>query len=84
MRVVKPRRDRNGVIGMEDVRCWRVVDDDGLLELAPDLRQILDVVALVVVAAFSEQAVVHDLVDVQLVQQRIAVLRNGVSLHGNT
>ena len=29
MRVVKPRRDRNGVIGMEDVRCWRVVDDDG-------------------------------------------------------
>ena len=34
----------------------------------------LDVIALMVVAALTEQSMVNDLVDIQLVKQRIAVL----------
>lgn len=62
------------MLRVEDVRCRRVVNDDCVLEIASDLREILDIVALVVVAALSEQTVVHDLVDVKLVKQGIAVL----------
>jgi hypothetical protein len=39
---------------VEDVRCGRVVDDDGLTQRAANLAQILDVVALVVVARLAE------------------------------
>ena len=37
----------------------------------------LDVVALVVVAAFAEQAMVDHAVDVELVEQRVAVFGDG-------
>lgn len=72
--VREPAADGNGVLRMEDVRGRRVVDDDGVLEVAANLRQILDIVALVVVATLSEQPVVDNLVDVQLVKERVAVL----------
>lgn len=42
------------MLRMENVRCGRVVDDDGILKIAPDLGQVFDVVALVVVATLSE------------------------------
>lgn len=64
---------------MEDVACRRVVDDDGLLQVSSHLAEVLDVVALVVVTAFSEQAVVDHVVNVQLVEKRVAVLRYGRS-----
>lgn len=40
----------------------------------------LDIVSLMVVAAFPEQPVVHDVVDIKLVKQWIAVLLSHVSM----
>ena len=40
----------------------------------------LDVVPLVVVAALPEEAVVHDVVDVELIEQRITVLEREISV----
>jgi hypothetical protein len=62
------------VLRVENVRGRRVVDDDRVLQVAANLRQVLDVVTLVVVAAFSEQPVVDNLVDVELVEERVAIL----------
>ena len=50
MSVGEPRGNRHGVLRMEYVRRGGVVDDDCLAERTTDLAQILDVVALVVVA----------------------------------
>ena len=41
MWVIEPRRDRHGVVGMEDVRCRRIVNDDGVCDRATKLGQIL-------------------------------------------
>lgn len=72
--IVEPARDRDGVVGMEDVRSWRVVDDDRLSYRSPQLAEILYVVALVVVARLAEQAMLDDLVDVEAIQDGIGVL----------
>ena len=37
VRVREPAADRDGVLRVEDVRRGRVVDDDGVLEIATDL-----------------------------------------------
>lgn len=74
MGIGEPTADGHGVLGVEDIGCGRVVDDDGVLEIAANLGQVLDVVALVVVAAFAEKPVVDDIVDVELIEERIAVL----------
>lgn len=74
MRIREPTADGHGVLGVEDIRGWRVIDDNGILEVAPNLGQIFDVVALMVVATFAEKTMVDNVVDVQLVQQRITVL----------
>jgi hypothetical protein len=68
VRIGKPTADRDGVLGVEDVRSRRVVNDNGILEVSPNLGQILDVVALVVVATLSEEPVVYNLVDIKLVK----------------
>ena len=39
-----------------------------------NLRQVLDVVALVVVAALAEQTMMHHVVNVELVEQGVPVL----------
>lgn len=62
------------MLGVEDVGCRRVVDDDGVLQVTSDLREVFDVVSLVVVAALAEQAVVDNLVDVELIKEGIAIL----------
>lgn len=41
MRIREPAADRDGVLGMEDIRRGRIVDDDGFFEVAADLRQVL-------------------------------------------
>ena len=64
MGVGEPTADGNGVLGMENVGGWGVVDDDGFAEVAADLGEILDVVSLVVVATFAEEAVVNHVMDV--------------------
>lgn len=90
MSIRKPAADGDSVLRVEDVRRRRVVDDDGVLEIATNLGEILwkvsrrfpssgscaylDVVALVVVAALAEETVMHNTVDVQLIKQRVTVL----------
>ena len=44
-------------------------------QIVPVSFSDLYVIALVVVAAFAEKSVVHDAVDVKLVEKRIAVLQ---------
>lgn len=39
--VREPAADGDGVLRMEDVRGRRVVDDDGVLEVAANLRKVL-------------------------------------------
>lgn len=68
MRVREPTADGHGMLGVEDVGCGRVINDDGVLEVTSDLRQVLDVVSLVVVAALSEKTVVYHLVYVELIE----------------
>ena len=83
MRIGKPAADGHGMLGVEDVRCGRVVDDDGVLQVTSDLREVFDVVSLVVVAALAEQPVVDNLVDVELIKERIAILLEpGQHVHG--
>lgn len=41
VRVREPAADGNGVLRVENVRRGRVVDDDGVLEITTNLRQIL-------------------------------------------
>jgi hypothetical protein len=40
-RVVEPRRDGHGVVDVENIRSWRVVDDDALRHWPAELREIL-------------------------------------------
>ena len=54
VRVRKPAADRNSVLGVEYVGGRRVVDDDGVFQISSNLRKVLDIVSLVVVAALSE------------------------------
>ena len=77
MRIREPAADGNGVLGVKDVGRRRVVDNDRLLQVAPDLREILDVVALMIIAALSEEPVVDHIVDVQLIEERVAILSWG-------
>jgi len=74
MGVRKPTADGHCVLRVEDVGSGRVVDNDGVLEVASDLRKVLHIVSLVVVATLAEEAVVNDFVYIQLVQQGIAIL----------
>jgi len=54
MSIGKPTADRDSMLWVEDIRCWRVVDDDCFSEIAANLRQVFHIVPLVVVATFSE------------------------------
>lgn len=54
MCIGEPTADGYSVLGVENVGCRRVVDDDSVFQVASDLREVLDVVSLVVVAALSE------------------------------
>lgn len=54
VRVIEPRRDRNGVVGMKDVRRRRIVDDYGVSNRPSKLAEIFDVIALMVVTGLSE------------------------------
>lgn len=64
MRVAEPTANWHCVLRVEDVARRGVVDDDGLAQVPPNLTEVLDVVALVIVAAVAEQAVMDDVMDV--------------------
>lgn len=74
VRVTEPTADRDCMLRVEDVTRRAVVNNDRVLEVASDLAEILDVVALMIVAALSEQSMMHHFVYVELVKQGIAVL----------
>lgn len=63
------------MLGVEDVGRGRVVDDDGILEVPSDLGEVLDIVPLVIVAGLAEEAVMDHIVDIELVQERVAILK---------
>ena len=81
VRVREPTTDWHGVLGVENVGCRRVVDDYCVFEVAPNLGQILYIVPLVVVATLAEQSVVDNLVDVQLIEERVTILLSRLALH---
>lgn len=66
--VAEPAADRDGVLRVEDVARRRVVDDDGLPQVTPDLAEIFDVIALMVVATLPEKAMMDHVVDVELIE----------------
>lgn len=74
MRIRKPTADWYGMLRVEYVGSRRVVDDDGVLQVAAHLGQVLDIVTTMVVTALSKQPMVNDTMDIQLVQKRITVL----------
>lgn len=41
MGVREPAADRDGVLRVEDIRSRRVVDNDGILQITTDLREVL-------------------------------------------
>ena len=59
MSIRKPTANGYSMLWVENVRCWRIINDDGFPKISTDLGQILDVVTLVVVTTFSEKAVVY-------------------------
>ena len=52
--VAEPAADRHRVLRVEDVARWRIVDDDGLWKVSAEHAEVFDVVAHMVVTAFSE------------------------------
>jgi hypothetical protein len=72
----EPTADWHGMLGVENVGCRRVVDNDCLLEVATNLRKVLHIVSLVIVTTLAEQSMVDDLVDIQLIQKRVSILRH--------
>lgn len=77
MSIREPAADRYRVLRVKDIRGRGIVNNDGFPQVTPNLREIFDIVALVVVAAVSEQAMMDNIVDVQLVQEGVTVLGNG-------
>jgi hypothetical protein len=72
--VVEPRRHRHSVVWMEYVGSGRIVHDHDLLQLPPQLVQVLHVVTPVEDAALPEEARPEDAPLVQQVGHGIGVL----------
>jgi len=72
--VRKPTANGDSVLWVEDVRCRRIINDDCFTQITSDLRKIFDVISLVIITTLTEQSMVHNVMDVQLVKERIPVL----------
>lgn len=64
------------MLRMKNIARRRIIDDDRLPQISAHLAEIFHVVTLVIVAAFTEQSVVDNVVDVELVEERIAIFRD--------
>mmetsp|Transcript_29146 Transcript_29146/g.62451 ORF Transcript_29146/g.62451 Transcript_29146/m.62451 type:complete len:209 (-) Transcript_29146:672-1298(-) len=73
-RIVDKGRAINGILRVEQIRIWRVIYDDGTLQIPVQDVQVLHVVPLVKDTRLPEQPVPYDLVSVQQIQQRVGVL----------
>mmetsp|Transcript_24842 Transcript_24842/g.80024 ORF Transcript_24842/g.80024 Transcript_24842/m.80024 type:complete len:252 (+) Transcript_24842:174-929(+) len=81
MHVVDERRAADCMLRLEHVRCRRVVHNDCALQPAPQAREVLHKVALVLGAVLAEQARIDDAMDVQLVEQGVGVLGQRCRVH---
>jgi hypothetical protein len=59
---------------MEGVGHRRVVNNDALRDISVEEGQIFDIMAFMIHTALTEQTIVDDIVDIQLVQERISIL----------
>jgi hypothetical protein len=64
----------DGVVRLEHVRERRVIDDEDILHAPPEVREILDVVAVVLHARLTEQTRLDHSAAVENVQQRVGIL----------
>lgn len=82
VRVREPAADGDGMLRMEDVRRGRVVNDDGVLEVAANLREILKQVLASdvrkIVTSFSDLYVVALVVVATLAEK--TVVNNAVNV----
>jgi hypothetical protein len=56
MCVGEPAADWDSMLRVKDIRGWRVIDDDGLFEIATDLRKVLLEVRIVMSEIANEHA----------------------------
>jgi hypothetical protein len=70
----EPTANGYSMLRVEYVRCRRIIDDDGFSKITANLGEILDVVPLVIITAFSEKAVVYNVVNIQLIQKGVTIL----------
>jgi hypothetical protein len=47
------------------------------------LGQVLDIIALVIIAALSEKTMMHHFVDIKLIKKRVAILCHQLVLNKN-
>ena len=79
--VREPAADGYHMLRVEDVGRRGVVDDDRVAQVTANLREVFDIVALVVVATLSEQPMVDHIMNVKLVQQWVTILGDRRSKH---
>lgn len=75
VRVVVPRHDRQAALRLQHVGSGRVVDDHGVLHVAPQLAHVLDEHAIDEGAVFAEESRRAVPVRVHHVHQRVSVLQ---------
>jgi len=68
MGVRKPAAYRHSMLWMENIRRWRIVDDDGFSQIAANLREVFDIVSLMVVTTLTEKAMMNNMIDIELIQ----------------
>ena len=64
------------MLRVKDIARRRIINDNRLSQISAHLAEIFHVVALMIVAAFTEESVVDNVVDVELVEKGIAVFRD--------
>lgn len=58
------------MLRMENVRCWRIVDDDGISEVTANLRKILGITAkskLIVYERGSARGIYFNIVSLMII-----------------
>lgn len=63
------------IVRMEDVRCWRVVDDDDFVEVSSQTTQIFNIVPFVEDTGLPEETAPEGSPFVQQVRHRVCILK---------
>lgn len=62
------------MLRVENIGGGRVVDDNSVFQVSSDFGKIFDIVATMIVTTLTEKTVVYNAMNVELIQQRIAIL----------